>query len=116
MPNMLSPFAPPSPFEPPSLLYLFLLSPPKFLLRTLHRLICIFRSSPSLPQNLLPIRVVCLSDTHCQIPASVPDGDLLIHAGDLTQAGTPKELQAQLDWLNSLPHTHKVVIAGNHDT
>jgi hypothetical protein len=46
----------------------------------------------------------------------VPDGDLLIHAGDLTQAGTPQELQKQLDWLISLPHTHKVVIAGNHDT
>jgi calcineurin-like phosphoesterase family protein len=112
----LSPFAPSSPFEPPSLLYLFLLSPPKFLLRTIHRLISIFRSSPLLAQNLLPLRVVCLSDTHCQIPATVPDGDLLIHAGDLTQAGTPQELQAQLDWLNSLPHTHKVVIAGNHDT
>lgn len=113
---MFSPFAPPSPFEPPSLLYLFLLSPPKFLLRTLHRLISVLRSSPSLPPNLLSIRVVCLSDTHCQVPENVPNGDLLIHAGDLTQAGTPAELQAQIDWLNSLPHAHKVVIAGNHDT
>ncbi|TKA31971.1 hypothetical protein B0A50_01216 [Salinomyces thailandicus] len=26
------------------------------------------------------------------------------------------ELQAQIDWLDSLPHEHKVVIAGNHDT
>ncbi|KAI5238318.1 Metallo-dependent phosphatase [Aureobasidium subglaciale] len=107
---MFSPFAPPSPFEPPSLLYLFLLSPPKFLLRTIHGLISLLRSSPSLQANLLPIRVICLSDTH------FPDGDLLIHAGDLTQAGTPKEIQAQLDWLNTLPHAHKVVIAGNHDT
>jgi 3',5'-cyclic AMP phosphodiesterase CpdA len=40
---------------------------------------------------------------------------VLIHAGDLTQTGTAQEPQAQLDWLNSQPHRHKVVIAGNHD-
>jgi hypothetical protein len=110
-------FAPSSPFEPPSLLYLFLLSPPKLLLRSIHRLISLLRSSPALPPNIIPIRTICISDTHCQIPPdSIPNGDLLIHAGDLTQAGTPDEIQAQIDWLNSLPHTHKIAIAGNHDT
>lgn len=34
----------------------------------------------------------------------------------MTNAGTVKDIQAQLDWLNSLPHKHKVVIAGNHDS
>lgn len=29
-----------------------------------------------------PIEVVCISDTHNQI--NIPDGDILIHAGDLT--------------------------------
>lgn len=62
-----------------------------------------------------PIRVVCISDTHTAL-RSVPDGDLLVHAGDLTNAGTVSELQAQIDWLNSLPHRHKIAIAGNHDT
>jgi Icc-related predicted phosphoesterase len=39
----------------------------------------------------------------------------LIHAGDLTQSGTLKELQTSLDWLKTLPHQYKIVIAGNHD-
>jgi len=39
----------------------------------------------------------------------------LIHAGDLTQSGSLSELQKTLDWLNTFPHTHKVVVAGNHD-
>jgi predicted phosphohydrolase len=33
----------------------------------------------------------------------------------LTNGGSFEELQAQLDWLKSLPHRYKVVIAGNHD-
>lgn len=61
-----------------------------------------------------PIRIVCISDTHNTQPW-VPDGDILLHAGDLTDKGTFEELQTQLHWLNSLPHTRKIVIAGNHD-
>lgn len=62
-----------------------------------------------------PIRVVCISDTHNSTP-QVPPGDLLIHAGDLTQHGSFAELRDQIEWISSLPHTFKVVIAGNHDT
>ncbi|KAL1970034.1 hypothetical protein VTN77DRAFT_6439 [Rasamsonia byssochlamydoides] len=60
------------------------------------------------------ITFVCISDTHNGQP-DVPDGDVLIHAGDLTQSGSGQELQATIDWLNTLPHRHKIVIAGNHD-
>ena len=45
----------------------------------------------------------------------VPEGDLLIHAGDATLRGTEAEIRAFDAWLASLPHPHKVVIAGNHD-
>jgi predicted phosphohydrolase len=62
----------------------------------------------------LGITVVCISDTHNAQPR-IPAGDVLIHAGDLTQKGTAEEIQAQLDWLKAQPHRHKVVIAGNHD-
>ncbi len=49
-------------------------------------------------------------------PPSIPAGDVLIHAGDLANAGNVSEIQTQLTWLNSLPHPHKIVIAGNHDS
>lgn len=47
--------------------------------------------------------------------AGVPDGDVLVHAGDLTKRGSLEEIAAAGDWLRSLPHPRKVVIAGNHD-
>jgi hypothetical protein len=69
-------------------------------------------SGPAAPSP--PITLVCISDTHNSKP-DLPDGDILLHAGDLSQYGTFDEIQAQLDWLNSHLHPHKIVIAGNHD-
>ena len=63
------------------------------------------------------IRVVCISDTHnthgTQPP--LPAGDILLHAGGLTQSGTLSELCDALAWLSVQPHPVKVFIAGNHD-
>lgn len=62
------------------------------------------------------MRIVCLSDTHSlHDRLIVPDGDLLVHAGDFTKMGREPEVRAFDDWLATLPHRHKVVIAGNHD-
>jgi 3',5'-cyclic AMP phosphodiesterase CpdA len=62
------------------------------------------------------VRVVCLSDTHSRHEEiAVPDGDLLIVAGDFTKRGRKPEIEAFDRWLGTLPHPHKVVIAGNHD-
>ena len=63
------------------------------------------------------IRIVCISDTHGQhAKLSVPDGDILIHAGDFSAFGdTPIEVIDFNRWLGTLPHRYKVVIAGNHD-
>lgn len=61
-----------------------------------------------------PSSIVCISDTH-NTQVSIPDGDILIHAGDLTQSGSFKELQAALTWINTQPHSTKLVIAGNHE-
>ncbi|KAI9848758.1 MAG: hypothetical protein M1837_006845 [Sclerophora amabilis] len=60
------------------------------------------------------ITIVCVSDTHTTRPI-LPHGDLLLHAGDLSETGSFDEIQAQLDWLNAQPHKHKVIIGGNHD-
>ncbi|KAI9681514.1 MAG: hypothetical protein M1817_002798 [Caeruleum heppii] len=103
-------------FDPPTTLQEFLDSPIKFFARRIYRLSLHLRGAPyTVPPAQKSIRVVCLSDTH-RHTQEVPPGDLLIHAGDLTNAGTIAEIQAQLDWLNSLPHRKKVVIAGNHDS
>ena len=69
---------------------------------------------PSSTQAPTPIVVVCISDTHCTTPP-LPPGDLLVHAGDLTDKGDFEELQAQIDWLKAQCHQHKIVIGGNHD-
>jgi predicted MPP superfamily phosphohydrolase len=103
-------------FDPPTALDLFLLSPLRAIIQSIYLFLLALRGAPFKPPRSKPkIRVVCLSDTHTNTPA-VPPGDLLIHAGDLTNRGTVKDIQAQLDWLNSLPHKHKIIIAGNHDS
>jgi len=45
----------------------------------------------------------------------VPDGDVLIHAGDITGQGELDTIHDFNEWLGELPHKHKIVIAGNHD-
>lgn len=62
------------------------------------------------------MRVVCLSDTHLRhAELRVPDGDLLLLAGDVTRRGSLPELEEVDAWLATLPHPHKVLVAGNHD-
>ncbi|MCJ1370957.1 hypothetical protein MMC20_002171 [Loxospora ochrophaea] len=107
--------APTSPFEPPSYVYRLLSSPLKLITHQLYSLILTLRG-PSFHPPPSPIRLVCISDTHTYKPSSLPPGDVLIHAGDLTNLGTAAEIQDQINWLSSLPHTHKIVIAGNHDS
>ena len=115
---MLSFLKPPiSPFETPSTTYLILHSPLKYIARKLFRFILLLRG-PALPTppEISRIRIVAISDTHTQKATCLPAGDVLIHAGDLANAGTVTEIQEQIDWLSSLPYDHKIVIAGNHDS
>ncbi|KAG9789511.1 hypothetical protein ABEF93_002433 [Exophiala dermatitidis] len=118
---------PKSPFAPPSLIYQLIYHPLTTLIALLHHLILWLRGRPYVPpKNKVPIRVVCLSDTHSKIPpTSIPKGDLLIHSGDLTNAGTLTSIQQSIDWLKTLQKPwygssdgfrHIVVVAGNHDS
>ena len=63
------------------------------------------------------MRLVLISDTHGQHRKfDIPEGDVLIHAGDFMWSGRNYEEIIDFDvWLGSLPHKHKIVIAGNHD-
>ena len=60
---------------------------------------------------------VCVSDTHSLHDAlsPLPQGDVLLHAGDFTMRGELEEVQQFAAWWHAQPHPQKVVIAGNHD-
>lgn len=67
-------------------------------------------------------RIVMISDTHSRTPriSQIPNGDVLIHAGDLLQdpqgIKTYQDEIKQLDWIKNASHSFKVVIGGNHDS
>ena len=65
------------------------------------------------------MRLVLISDTHCQLSKmELPDGDLLIHAGDLTYQGNITEVAQESKALNKLisKYTRGIILtAGNHD-
>ncbi|KAK3952160.1 Metallo-dependent phosphatase-like protein [Pseudoneurospora amorphoporcata] len=71
-------------------------------------------SSPADPCPTRRTRIVCISDTHnCTV--KLPKGDVLIHAGDLTNQGSLSELTKAIQWLEKADFEAKIVIAGNHD-
>ncbi|KAI6381496.1 hypothetical protein MCOR25_001190 [Pyricularia grisea] len=69
---------------------------------------------PPKPPQVRRTRFVCISDTHNH-EVKLPKGDVLIHAGDLTNQGTLSELSKAVRWLEKTDFEAKIVIAGNHD-
>lgn len=62
------------------------------------------------------MRIVFISDTHGQHDRiTVPEGDMLIHAGDISSHGRVEEVCSFLEWFAGQPHPHKVFVGGNHD-
>jgi Icc-related predicted phosphoesterase len=62
------------------------------------------------------VNIVAVSDTHGRHrDLEIPDGDVFVHAGDLTKTGTIDELRDVADWIEGLSFSHKVIVAGNHD-
>lgn len=53
------------------------------------------------------IRFVCISDTHNRT-FPVPDGDVLLHGGDLTSTGREQEMMITCDWIASMTHHVKM--------
>ena len=62
------------------------------------------------------MRIVLISDTHNCTP-ELPDGDVLVHAGDATMMGTKEEVNQFNDWLCTLrsKYKHILFVPGNHD-
>ncbi|KAK1481734.1 calcineurin-like phosphoesterase [Colletotrichum tamarilloi] len=73
---------------------------------------------PQPPARRQPVlrrtRFVCVSDTH-NTTVKLPKGDVLIHAGDLTNQGSYSELSKAIQWLEKADFETKIVVAGNHD-
>jgi len=63
------------------------------------------------------MQLVLISDTHCQHKAlTIPECDILIHAGDWTHRGEEKLTIEFLQWFEAQTQAkHRVFIAGNHD-
>ncbi|XP_045585340.1 metallophosphoesterase MPPED2 [Procambarus clarkii] len=87
-------------------------------IRPSQRVIKLNVKTPTTPQNDNMLRFVCMSDTHCltsHLQFEIPEGDVFVHAGDFTRCGSAAEIEEFNSWIGSLPHKHKVVIAGNHE-
>lgn len=64
------------------------------------------------------MKLVVISDTHSlheEMKYEIPDGDVLIHCGDICNRGTTREVIYFMEWFESHPHKSKIFIAGNHD-
>lgn len=64
------------------------------------------------------LTLVLISDTHGmhdRMDHPVPDGDVLIHAGDFCGVGQAWEIRDFAAWMGKFPHRHKLVTPGNHD-
>jgi Icc-related predicted phosphoesterase len=62
------------------------------------------------------MRIVAVADTHgLHGDIEIPDGDVLVHAGDLTSHGDLEGIAELNRWIGELPHPSTIVIAGNHD-
>ncbi len=62
------------------------------------------------------MKFVIISDTHGQHKnLTLPKGDVLIHAGDVSIRGEEKECIDFLNWFSECDFKYKIFIAGNHD-
>lgn len=65
------------------------------------------------------MRLVLISDNHDQnlrTKWAIPDGDVLVHIGDLVGVGDKIErFRRGVRNLRRFPHTHKIYVPGNHD-
>jgi len=62
------------------------------------------------------LKFVSIADTHGKHNSlAIPQGDVLIHAGDISMKGDKEEVVDFLNWFERQDFEHKILIAGNHD-
>lgn len=45
----------------------------------------------------------------------MPEGDIILHAGDFSKRGTEEQIRDFFDWFSRLDYRYRICIAGNHD-
>lgn len=45
----------------------------------------------------------------------MPEADVIVHSGDISNNGSEEEVLDFLNWMISLPYRYKIFVAGNHD-
>jgi len=63
------------------------------------------------------MKILFLSDTHGlhQKLRDLPQADILIHSGDISNRGRDAEVEDFIKWFSAQNYQYKVFIAGNHD-
>lgn len=63
------------------------------------------------------VKLILISDTHGRYQPSLPEGDILIHAGDLSMDGDVRTIFRSIEWLGSHSSNYQriLAVAGNHD-
>ncbi len=62
------------------------------------------------------MKLVCISDTHSRHrDVKLPEGDILIHAGDISVHGEIESFDNFNRWIKDLPFDYVIFTAGNHD-
>lgn len=62
--------------------------------------------------------ITFISDTHNkhhEMTNDLQGGPILVHCGDVSSRGAKWEIKDFLEWFDSLPYMHKIMIPGNHD-
>lgn len=64
----------------------------------------------------MTLKIVAISDTHSHHrKLDIPDGDVLLHAGDISWRGELPIIEDFSHWMKEQPHKYKIVIHGNHE-
>jgi len=65
------------------------------------------------------MRIVCISDTHSlhdNMRHPLPKGDILIHAGDISNKGGERDVTNFIHWFQNIEgYDMKIFVSGNHD-
>lgn len=66
--------------------------------------------------NKRELKIIAISDTHNKHKEiTIPECDILIHAGDATGMGRASEIRNFAKWFNKQPAKYKIFVPGNHE-